>query len=57
MNSRELKKGVLELADAVAVNKSDGKNIQRAETARKELANALQMLTPASPHLLFLTRG
>ena len=45
-----IKKGVLELADAVAFNKSDGKNIQRAETARKELANALQMLTPASPH-------
>ena len=43
-----IKKGVLELADAVAINKADGDNAVRAERARKELENALHLLQPAS---------
>ncbi len=44
-----IKKGVLELADAVVINKADGDNIEKAERARKEYENALHMLTPSSP--------
>jgi LAO/AO transport system kinase len=43
-----IKKGVLELADAVAINKADGDNAARAERARKELENALHLMQPAS---------
>jgi len=45
-----IKKGVLEMADAIAINKADGDNRMRAEVARKEYANALHMLMPASPN-------
>ncbi|MBW1892939.1 MAG: methylmalonyl Co-A mutase-associated GTPase MeaB [Deltaproteobacteria bacterium] len=44
-----IKKGVLELADAVAINKADQDNIKKAERARKEYENALHLLRPASP--------
>jgi GTPase len=44
-----IKKGVLELADAVVVNKADQDNIKNAERARKEYENALHLLRPASP--------
>ena len=43
-----IKKGILELADAVAVNKADGSNVEKAELARKQYENALHFLTPAS---------
>jgi LAO/AO transport system kinase len=43
-----IKKGVLELADAIAINKADGNNIAKAEKAKKEYENALHLLTPAS---------
>ncbi|MBN1827547.1 MAG: methylmalonyl Co-A mutase-associated GTPase MeaB, partial [Deltaproteobacteria bacterium] len=45
-----IKKGVLEMADAIAVNKADGDNIARAKLARKEYEAALQLLRPASPN-------
>jgi LAO/AO transport system kinase len=45
-----IKKGVLELADAVAVNKADGDNIERAEMARKQYETALHFLAPSSPN-------
>lgn len=45
-----IKKGILELADAVAVNKADGDNIERAEFARKQYETALHFLTPSSPN-------
>lgn len=45
-----IKKGVLELADAIAINKADGDNVDRALRARREYANALQFLYPSSPH-------
>ena len=41
-----IKKGILEVADAIIVNKADGDNIQRAELARKEYETALHLLTP-----------
>ena len=41
-----IKKGVLELADAVAVNKADGDNIEKAKRARKEYESALHLLRP-----------
>lgn len=44
-----IKKGVLELADAVVINKADQDNIKKAERARKEYENALHLLRPASP--------
>jgi LAO/AO transport system kinase len=40
-----IKKGVLELADAIAVNKADGDNIERAELARHEYEMAFHLLT------------
>jgi LAO/AO transport system kinase len=39
-----IKKGVMELADAVLINKADGDNKPRAETARRDFANALHYL-------------
>ncbi len=44
-----IKKGVLELADAVVINKADQDNVKKAERARKEYENALHILRPASP--------
>jgi LAO/AO transport system kinase len=44
-----LKKGVIELADMVAVNKADGDNIQRAAAAAAEYRSALHILAPRSP--------
>ena len=44
-----IKKGVLELADTVAINKADGDNIEKAERARKEYDNALHFLSPSTP--------
>jgi LAO/AO transport system kinase len=45
-----LKKGVIELADMIAVNKADGDNVKRAKAAAAEYAAALHILTPRSPH-------
>ncbi len=45
-----IKKGILELADAVAVNKADGDNVKRAEMARKQYETALHFLAPSSPN-------
>ena len=42
-----LKKGVVELADALAVTKADGDNLARAELSRQEYAMALHYLSPA----------
>jgi LAO/AO transport system kinase len=43
-----IKKGILELADAVAINKADGNNLAKAEKTRKELEMALHLMQPAS---------
>jgi LAO/AO transport system kinase len=44
-----LKKGVVELADMVAVNKADGENRKRALAAAAEYRGALHILKPRSP--------
>ncbi len=44
-----IKKGVLELADAVAVNKADGDNVEKAEKARRSYEMALHLLNPTTP--------
>jgi LAO/AO transport system kinase len=43
-----LKKGVLELADMLAVNKADGDNVARANAAAAEYRAAFHILTPRS---------
>jgi LAO/AO transport system kinase len=45
-----LKKGLVELADMVAVNKADGDNLVRAKAAAAEYNAALHILTPRSEH-------
>lgn len=44
-----IKKGVLELADAIAINKADGDNVEKAERARKQYEMALHLVLPSSP--------
>ncbi len=44
-----LKKGVVELADMLAVNKADGDNVARARAAAAEYRAALHILSPRSP--------
>jgi LAO/AO transport system kinase len=42
-----IKRGVMELADLVAVNKADGENVRAAERARAEAENALHFFPAA----------
>lgn len=44
-----IKKGILELADMIAVNKADGPNDTRARLAMNEYKTALHIMTPAHP--------
>src|SRR5262245_25364483 len=44
-----IKKGVMEVADALAVNKCDGDNVSRCTRAAAELASALKLFRHASP--------
>jgi LAO/AO transport system kinase len=45
-----IKKGVLELADIIAINKADGDHEREAKSAARELAGALRLLrTPDAP--------
>ena len=41
-----IKKGIIELADMIAINKADGDNISRAERAASDYRGALQIFTP-----------
>src|SRR5437870_4139368 len=43
-----IKKGVVELADMIAINKADGDNVRRAKAAAAEYRAALHILTPRS---------
>jgi LAO/AO transport system kinase len=45
-----IKKGLVELADMIAINKADGDNIKRANLAAAEYRGALHILTPRSQH-------
>ena len=44
-----IKRGIMEMADAVLINKADGDNRHRAEAARSEQAMALHYLAAATP--------
>ncbi|MGQ9480768.1 methylmalonyl Co-A mutase-associated GTPase MeaB [Chloroflexus sp.] len=44
-----IKKGVIELADALVITKADGDNRARAMAAQAEYRHALRYLTPATP--------
>lgn len=43
-----IKKGVIEIADALLVNKADGDNLSKAKIARSDYSNALHYLSPAT---------
>lgn len=41
-----IKRGIMEMADGIVVNKADGDNVPRAERARAECENALHLFPP-----------
>ena len=43
-----IKKGVVEIADAILINKADGDNLKAANLAKAEYANALHYIKPAT---------
>ena len=43
-----IKKGILELADGIAINKADGDNLKAVERAKGDLELAMHLLTPES---------
>jgi LAO/AO transport system kinase len=45
-----IKKGLVELADMIAINKADGDNLKRAKAAAAEYRAALHILNPRSPN-------
>jgi LAO/AO transport system kinase len=42
-----IKRGIMEMADAIVINKADGDNIRKAELAAMEYKNALHLFPPA----------
>jgi len=42
-----IKRGIMEMADAIVINKADGNNIQRAKRAQAEFSNALHLYPPS----------
>ena len=45
-----IKKGVMEIADAILINKAEGDNRPKAELARRQYLNALHMVKPKTRH-------
>jgi LAO/AO transport system kinase len=45
-----IKRGVLEIADLIAVNKADGDNVKRARMAALDYRRAIHLMSPASPN-------
>jgi len=41
-----IKRGIMEMADAIIINKADGSNIHRAEMTKTEFQNALSLFPP-----------
>ena len=41
-----IKRGIMEMADGIAINKCDGANVERAEAARVSFKNALALFPP-----------
>ncbi|MCP3875053.1 MAG: methylmalonyl Co-A mutase-associated GTPase MeaB [Desulfobacteraceae bacterium] len=44
-----IKKGILELADGIAINKADGDNLKAVEKAKGDLEIAMHLICPESP--------
>ncbi len=42
-----IKRGIMEMADALVINKADGDNIKKANLAKQEYTNALHLFPPA----------
>jgi len=42
-----IKRGIIEMADAIVINKADGDNLNKAKVARMEYANALHLFPPS----------
>ncbi len=42
-----IKRGIMEMADMIAINKADGNNIEKANLARNEYNNALHLFPPS----------
>jgi len=45
-----IKKGILEIADGIAINKADKKHLQQALLAQRVYENAMHILKPSSPN-------
>jgi len=45
-NLQGIKRGIIEMADAIAINKADGNNLKKAELAKTEFAQALHLFPP-----------
>jgi LAO/AO transport system kinase len=43
-----IKRGIMEMADAIIINKADGNNLQKARRAQAEFANALHLFPPSA---------
>mgnify|MGYP000032174458 CR=1 FL=1 len=41
-----IKRGIMEMADAIAITKADGENVRKAEMAKIEYQNALHLFPP-----------
>ncbi|MDX9906537.1 MAG: methylmalonyl Co-A mutase-associated GTPase MeaB [Bacteroidales bacterium] len=41
-----IKRGIMEMADAIVINKADGDNVRKAELAAREYKNALHLFPP-----------
>ena len=44
-----IKKGIMELADAIVINKADGDNLMKAKIARGEYERMIEYIRPATP--------
>jgi LAO/AO transport system kinase len=42
-----IKRGIIEMADLITINKSDGNNLQKAKLAKREYENALHLFPPS----------
>jgi LAO/AO transport system kinase len=42
-----IKRGIMEMADGIVINKADGQNIRKAEMARQQYRSALHLFPPA----------
>ena len=43
-----IKRGIMEMADSIVINKADGNNLRKAKRAQAEFANALHLFPPSA---------